>query len=797
MSSASDAGRPENPGQVLRERGLWGLVVLGVAFFHRPLFFDQAFFYRDVYLYFLPMRRLYSELLRGGEWLLWNPYLHGGLPFVADFSSSALYPSQLLYLLLPAERALSVEIAVHVILASAAAYVLARVLGVGPPAATVSGLVFGYCGFALSQANLMRLMAYPYLALVVLFWHLYLTRKRRRWLLLAIACGALQVLAGVPESVAFTFAVALGWGLALPAGGASRPRRALLWVVLSVAVAGLAAVQLVPGFEMVAQSQRGEGLELEAVGAHSVDPRRLPELVVPGFLGRTDRILPGDYWGSGIVDGAFPLVLSLYVGLVPTALALLAAGAAVRRGRPLDRYLAALALLALVLCLGRLLPFFEAVYRWVPGVQVFRYPVKYLMLGTLPLALLAGRGFEALFGSVHDRGRGSEDRRPLVLAWGVAAALGLFVTCWGVFPGFAAAAQELFFARSDELISEGLRGSLLQVFGIWLLAVLIYQMHRLRARPWLPWALSAVVALDLLSAGRLVNPTAPSDRFLGVPPAAELALRHVGDGRVYRDPVPSNLPLLAPTGEIAWLYRWNQEVLKDYLGATYRLPMIYHTDFHGLAPRRVMRLKWTVEAVPWEQKLPLLSAASVRLIVTHEDLDLPGLERLTVIENASRVPFYMVLNHYAAEPVRLVTRIHRAADLDEAVGAMLAPGFDPRVHAVLEGFPPAPSPNGCHAAAEIETLEATFRRRTVAVDSVCAGALVFSEVWYPGWEARVDGRRVPLVRANAAFQAVWLEPGSHRVELRFVPRSLYWGFAVSVLTLGVLARACMPERAGG
>ncbi len=779
---------------MFRERGFWGLALLGLAFFHRPLFFDQVFFFRDLSLSYLPLRRFGAELLRAGEWPVWNPYLHGGFPFAADLANSFYYPSQLLHLILPGERAMSLEIAGHVIFSAVASYLLARILGLRQSAATVSGLVFGFCGFTLSQANLfIRLLAQPYLPLLVLFWHLFLVEKRRRWLLLAIVCGALQVFAGAAESVAFGFAIALGWGLVLPADRKTRLQRIGLFFALGVGAAGLASIQLIPAVEMVSQSKRGEGLELDVVGNHSIYPQRLPELVIPNFLGRTDLVSQGDFWGSQIVDDGYPMMLNLYWGLVPVALVLLAAGGAVRGSRRLDLYLTILAFVALLLAFGRFLPFFEALYRWVPGVQIFRYPVKYLTLGVLPMALLAGRGFEMLFSRDSD----SVGRRATFVAWGVTAGLGLFVVSWNVSPGFAANVQEVFFGGAGDQITEGLRGPLLQVFGVWLLAVLIVQLFRSRVEAWIPWVLVAVVALDLAAAGRTVNPTVTSDHFFQAPPAAEIALQYVEDGRLYRHPAPDNLPLAAPTGEIVWLSRWFQEILQHFIGAWYGLPVIYHADYHGLAPSRVMRLKWTVESMPWERRLPLLSAASVRLIITHEEIDLPGVERLTAIDNASGVPFFVYRNHLAADRVELIPYSHRVADLDEAVAAMVGRGFDPRIHAVVEGFTPPP-PSDCRDEPKIEMVETDLRIRRVAVESRCPGALVFSETYYPGWEARVNGRRVSLYRANAAFQAVWLEPGSHQVELRYIPRSLYWGVGISLLTLLVLIwfnrhRPVMPQ----
>ena len=77
-------------------------------------------------------------------------------------------------------------------------------------------------------------------------------------------------------------------------------------------------------------------------------------------------------------------------------------------------------------------------------------------------------------------------------------------------------------------------------------------------------------------------------------------------------------------------------------------------------------------------------------------------------------------------------------------------------------------------------------RRSISVTNECPALLVLSEVHSPGWQARVDGEPVPLLRANVAFSAVWLAPGDHEVTWRYVPRSFHLGLLVSGLTLGGL-----------
>ena len=60
--------------------------------------------------------------------------------------------------------------------------------------------------------------------------------------------------------------------------------------------------------------------------------------------------------------------------------------------------------------------------------------------------------------------------------------------------------------------------------------------------------------------------------------------------------------------------------------------------------------------------------------------------------------------------------------------------------------------------------------------------LVVAECWHPGWRAEVDGIAAPVHRVNYLQQGIWLEQGSHVVQLRFIPQAIYCGVLVSALS---------------
>ena len=63
-------------------------------------------------------------------------------------------------------------------------------------------------------------------------------------------------------------------------------------------------------------------------------------------------------------------------------------------------------------------------------------------------------------------------------------------------------------------------------------------------------------------------------------------------------------------------------------------------------------------------------------------------------------------------------------------------------------------------------------RLTYDVSSDKGGVLVFSEIYYPGWEATVDGHPVELGRVDYILRALNIQPGKHQVELSFFPKSV-------------------------
>lgn len=84
-------------------------------------------------------------------------------------------------------------------------------------------------------------------------------------------------------------------------------------------------------------------------------------------------------------------------------------------------------------------------------------------------------------------------------------------------------------------------------------------------------------------------------------------------------------------------------------------------------------------------------------------------------------------------------------------------------------------------------------RLTYDISSSRGGVVVFSDIYYPGWTATVDGVEVPVGRVNYILRAINVKPGAHKVELSFFPKTVdttetiaYAGYVLLVIIVVLL-----------
>ncbi|MFP6605973.1 MAG: hypothetical protein VCC19_05310 [Myxococcota bacterium] len=341
----------------------------------------------DVFLYYLPTyETLYGTLLEG-KLPLWNPYQLCGIPRLASLQAGFFYPGHVLYLLLPVKLAFGLSGFLHLGFVAVSMAVLARRLGFGVGAIVVAAGVVAirgrYPGMVFFPNMLEAAAWLPLGAIAVL--GVVRGGGLRSAALLGASTG-MSLLAGYPQVSVY---LAYGWGALLAGFLVVERKPAAAWLqcggLFALAIglgACLAAVQLLPGWELAAEGTRS-----------------------PGPLTRWQQF-PFGWFGPGVgeafaktLQAPFPL-LTLSFGWV--ALVCLAAASFWKAHRVLAILCSSMAAGVILFAMGPVTPLFDWIAQ-LPALTWFRFPRRSLFLADFFLGLVAAAGVHGALRLVGER----------------------------------------------------------------------------------------------------------------------------------------------------------------------------------------------------------------------------------------------------------------------------------------------------------------------------------------------------------------------------------------------------------
>lgn len=197
--------------------------------------------------------------------------------------------------------------------------------------------------------------------------------------------------------------------------------------------------------------------------------------------------------------------------------------------------------------------------------------------------------------------------------------------------------------------------------------------------------------------------------------------------------------------------------------------------------------------------------ATIVAIGAHANLPDAGLtiERVTLIDETERMVSLATLlgrndltlvfrSHVAAlwenrDVMPRAFMVHRAQVVDDAVALarLRQPDFHPLQLVFLNDG--APLDVSGRANDQVAVVEYKSERIVIRAQTDAPGYLVLTDSWFPGWVAFVDGKEMPIHRADYIFRAVALTPGEHTVVFEYRPVSLMLGVAISLASICVLA----------
>jgi hypothetical protein len=317
------------------------------------------------------------------------------------------------------------------------------------------------------------------------------------------------------------------------------------------------------------------------------------------------------------------------------------------------------------------------------------------------------------------------------------------------------------------------------------------------SRGWLPTGLAAIallgVGVELDAQTRVIHFAHPA-AFMPLPPAkppnlVEFLRDRPGLERVFIDIYFLDMRTPYKMGMMNGLF-----VVPDYepsMPGVYarafgldRAEIPWHGDLHAVG-------EYGPAAPPRAARLELLDLMSVRWYAVPQPSppELVGeLARKTSLPLVQLTDAIVGRRPQAVPRAYAVRRLRFEPDFDAALSRMLDASFEPLHEAVLTDPRRAPGSvePGTPGGGRDEVAILSYTPAEVVIQANCREAclLVLTDLYYPGWNVRVDGSERPIECANALFRGVRLQAGSHRLVYRYAPASFRLGlvlFAIACL----------------
>ena len=674
--------------------------------------------------------------IRQGHLPLWDPYVFAGRPFAGEMQPMAWYPPQLLFALVPMNRNGLIStrfyheyLALTHLLCAYFMFALLRELQRSRFAAFVAACAFSLGGL------LVRMMWPMYVASCIWLPALFLFLLR-----------ALRTERRGPALVQASLA-GLCLGMSILTGGMTFTMMQGIFAVTAI-IYYCVRSRHVADADSRSNWQRPTLILVTALavaagtGAIQLLPaREYSQLTIRFITGGTfpaaekipyDRLVPG-LWPQSLLTGLFPAAFGgifggdeafpYYIGVFPLLLAILAIWKC--WGHIWVRYLTVMAVLAFVYSLGEFSFLHGVIYAVVPLMWASRSANRFLYLVSFALAVLSAYGLDTLIEHTNENWWAPARR---VLKWAALACTAAFLVP-AIFPQLS---LTVWSALSLLLIAASC------VWFAWL--------TRHPASPSMRVALAAFILFDLSTFNWVQVDQATVDK--------------VGDQ------MQQMISLRGPCAFIKSRPGLNRVRVgvqpEPNVGDVYGVQSIWGGGATALTVYSRLGLRDNLLNVGYYIKPA--SAADPNPI--YKD------RRWKVFENRSAFPRAWLTHETVVEPS--VNAVFRALD---------NPAIDLHTTALMEAPLPRPLEKTAGGSESVRFRSYEPDRMAMDVDTPAPALVVLSEMYYPGWRARVNGKPAEIYRVDGALRGIIAPGGTALIELEYAPGSFRAGAIITVLTL--------------
>ncbi|MBL8022963.1 MAG: YfhO family protein [Elusimicrobia bacterium] len=720
-----------------------------VLFFY-PFLKGNTPFLGDITYSFQPWLTYAAQEIQAGRFPLWNPYSACGEPFFANPQTMLMNPLAILFWIFPFPWAHNLFLVLSQTLLYFFTYFLARrwigdsklrFSSTHTPAA-LAALAFTWGGFAVSQWEFPSATgAMAYLPLFFLFGIARCWPALAATTFLALSTGYIQfVYYGVFLSLAGTLSTSLS--PTHPPPWRTRFTPFVFWAIAIATGTLLTLAQILPSWETTTQSIR-TAMTIGETRLHLLTPIFLVKLWIPWITNPVALAFQSDPFGAEFWPIQRSWLTTFFLG---TPVVLLSFAGLWRGGFRKTMVLSLIAAVSGILAFG-IDPFFGWARTVLPGFRYLTHFSNASVMGLLCLVLWATEG-------AHPR-RGRNLLLSLItltlLSTSLALALSPTVRTQTL---HALLGISSLTPAQDQWVIEagGISAAATLCFvGVWL-----FFRHKRWAVLW------CFTLLELWTLGRTLQPSGPASLF-----HRPVGLAHMMKDSPFRFSIsPETMKGSKIMGGTNLVDGYHS--LREAFYPNTALPFrVHHTwAYEVFGFQRFTEFRRRIPALPGES--PALDFLGGALVMSTISLPPPSVF-VGQRDNALLYSRPTALPRVTVVPTAVVR-----SNAEERLNYLFGP-WRPQKEVVLETKVPPSS-----GTPQLDGWKDEPGR--VAAKGMGKGWLVYSGIYYPGWEAYVNGKREPILRANHAFQAVATPEDSWRVDILYRPKLFRVGLLITLLT---------------
>ena len=761
--------------------------------FQNVVFKGQTFAKRDIFRYYHPVWKYSVDCLKHGHLPLWNPYNYFGTPFFANIQTCVLYPATLILYLPHYTWAFNFYILFHLALASFFCCLWMIDCGASKPAAFLSGFAFGLSGYLMSAINLtISLCSVAYFPLILLLFRRASQDKRYFWKGLCGVAMLLQYLAGDPAvfiTSIIVMTVFTGYKT-LETYLEARRTKSVSWKSVSGSIICLFQIFLTYGClgafhyplfaEFLFYSNRVKA-SYDQITMWSVQLNDLVTIFVPFFSDISIFFM--DYWQrQSWLEHYYSGITVLLLGTVAWTI----------RGKKIIGYHTLLALFGISLCLGRFSGIFTLFYHVFPLLSFVRYPARFFFLFSFAAACLAGFGFDQLMSWTQEEHR-KVCKSFVITAVVLTGAVSIFVFTFyfdhlreiavnyanNHFPEWIGGPDR---RVMDDLVSPFLENLWRTVLLAFFMAAIILAARFLKPRRrFLAVFLGMLVFADLYPTN-VIEQCLPV-KFLQAEGKNPDIVKKDQSGifRVMASPGVATNQVSPRGGNMDSIW----QDLIDAFTPNSSLPKHFFDclGYDSLFLEDNRQIHLSLGHVESPETTKLIDALNVKYLAGIKDTMGSHYELLNKTPLAN-----LYLNRHFLSRAFFVTKAVQLKDRDDILRKIIKKNFHPEDILYIEGAPPslpAPGRERVSARRTQEVVIEDYKPERIVMKVRSSGKpwLFFSDPYYPGWTARIDGKRVKIYKANYAFRTILVPPGTHEVVWTYEPILFKIGASISLLTV--------------